>query len=225
MTRRALFARAHIWLGWIVGIPLLFWTASGLWMVARPIDEVRGIHLKAEPAALAIDGPITVPILPRDHGPALALRLEQQLGGPVWIATFAHGHEMRAAARDGRWLPKVDETEARAIAQRWYRPKSAIVSAKHTAADKPPLDLRRARPAWGVAFADGTNVYVDADTGSLLAVRSRQWRAFDFMWGLHIMDLEGREDTSHPLLIALAALAMIAVVAGLILLPWKRRRR
>ena len=48
------------------------------------------------------------------------------------------------------------------------------------------------------------------------------------MWGLHIMDLESRSDTSHPLLIGFAALAFLMVLLGLIVLPWrylKRRRR
>ena len=35
-----------------------------------------------------------------------------------------------------------------------------------------------------------------------------RWRAFDFMWGLHILDPAGREDSSHPLLIALAGLGL-----------------
>lgn len=222
---RIFLPRIHIWLGWLVGIPLLLWTASGLWMVARPIEEVRGVHLKAAPLALDIKGPLVVPAFPRDHGAPLAVRLEQQADGPVWIATFEHGHEMRAAARDGRWLPNVTEAEARATALRWYQPESAIVSATHTPANAPPIDLRRERPAWGIKFADGANVYIDADTGSLLAIRSGQWRAFDFMWGLHIMDLQTREDTSHPLLIGFAAIAAISVLVGLILLPRKRRRR
>ncbi len=217
--------RFHVWLGWLIGVPLLIWTVSGLWMVSRPIEEVRGVHLKADAPTLKLDGPIVVPAFPGDHGPPLSVRLEQQANGPVWIATFAHGHEMRAAATDGKWLPKVSEAEARAIADRWYKPQSAIVSAKHTPADAPPLDLRRERPAWGIAFADGANVYVDADTGSLLAIRSGQWRWFDFMWGLHIMDLQTREDTSHPLLIGLAALAGLGTVLGLVLLPLASRRR
>ena len=217
-------SRAHIWLGWLVGVPLLLWTASGLFMVSRPIEEVRGVHLKAEPLALDLKGPIVVPAFPVDHGAPLSVRLEQQADGPVWIATFDHGHEMRAAARDGRWLPNVTEAEARATALRWYKPESAITSVRHTPADAPPIDLRRERPAWQIAFADGAHVYVDADTGSLLAIRSGQWRAFDFMWGLHIMDLQTREDSSHPTLIGFAALAFASVLVGLILL-FKRRRR
>jgi PepSY-associated TM region len=217
-------SRAHIWLGWLVGVPLLLWTASGLFMVSRPIEEVRGVHLKAEALPLDLKGPIVVPAFPVDHGAPLSVRLEQQADGPVWIATFDHGHEMRAAARDGRWLPNVSEAEARATALRWYKPESAIRSVKHTPADAPPIDLRRERPAWQVAFADGAHVYIDADTGSLLAIRSGQWRAFDFMWGLHIMDLQSREDSSHPTLIGFAALAFVSVIVGLILL-FKRRRR
>ena len=42
---RSRLRRWHIWLGWIVGIPMLVWTLSGLVMVARPIEEVRGEHL------------------------------------------------------------------------------------------------------------------------------------------------------------------------------------
>jgi hypothetical protein len=57
----------------------------------------------------------------------------------------------------------------------------------------------------------------------VLATRTRFWRAYDFMWGLHIMDLQTREETSHPVLIIFAALAGLGVVIGLILLPWRRR--
>jgi hypothetical protein len=55
MSARRTLYRFHLWLGWLVGLPLLFWTVSGLWMAARPIDEVRGSYLKAEPLPLDLD--------------------------------------------------------------------------------------------------------------------------------------------------------------------------
>ena len=225
MSARRNLGRIHIWLGWLIGIPLLIWTATGLWMVSRPIDEVRGVQLKAEPPTLVLDGKPVLPNLPSDHGPPLSLRLQQQWDGLVWIAIFAHGHEMRASAGDGKWLPPIKEEDAREFARRWYKPKADIISARHSPADKPPLDLRKERPAWGVTFSDGARVYIDADTGDLLAIRSQQWRVFDFMWGLHIMDLETREETSHPVLIVFAALATISIFLALILLPINRRRK
>jgi hypothetical protein len=227
MTARRKLNRIHIWLGWLIGVPLLLWTATGLWMVSRPIEEVRGVQLKAAPPELALTTPPVFPALPKDHGAPLSVKLEQQWDGPVWIASFAHGHEMRASAQDGHWLPAITEEEARAIALRWYNPESNILSATHSPADAPPLDLRKERPAWGITFADGAHVYIDADSGSLLAIRSGQWRMFDFMWGLHIMDLQSREDTHHPVLILFAAFAALGLLIGLILLPLstKRRRR
>ncbi|MBC7985348.1 MAG: hypothetical protein H7X93_01560, partial [Sphingomonadaceae bacterium] len=93
------------------------------------------------------------------------------------------------------------------------------------AADAAPLELRRPRPSWRAEFADATRVYIDAETGETLALRTRRWRVFDWMWGLHIMDLQTREDTSHPILIVFAALALLSVLIALAILPWRYIRR
>ena len=97
------------------------------------------------------------------------------------------------------------------------------MSLRRYGAASAPIDLRQHRPSWQVAYRDGLRVYVDAATGEVLAVRSAQWRAFDFMWGLHIMDLRGREDSSHPILIIAAALSLAGVLFGIALL-FRRRR-
>lgn len=204
-----------MWLGWLVGVPLLFWTASGLWMVARPIEEVRGTAVRAGPAPLSLPATIVPPAANK------TLSIEMQRGRATWIVDG----ERRADAVTGRVLPGPTRAEAIATARAAYAVASPVAGVSRTPADAPPLDLRRARPAWGVAFADGTHVYVDAGTGSVLALRTRQWRAFDWMWGLHIMDLQGREDTSHLILIGAAALAMVATLLALVLLPMMGRRR
>jgi hypothetical protein len=46
------------------------------------------------------------------------------------------------------------------------------------------------------------------------------------MWGLHIMDLKGREDNNHFILILFAALAVLGMILALIILPlsaWRKR--
>ena len=45
------------------------------------------------------------------------------------------------------------------------------------------------------------------------------------MWGLHIMDLEGREDTHNPWVVSFAALSLIMTLLALTLLPLTIRRR
>lgn len=219
MTARRTLRRLHLWLAWIAGVPILFWMVSGLWMVARPIEEVRGTALRAPAAALVLPSRLTPPIGAR------ALTLEMQATRPVWIATLTDGAIVRADPATGRSLPGPDEAEARRLANAARIAPPAIIGVTRTTAAAPPLDLRRPRPTWQVRFVDDTHVYIDAQSGAVLALRTAQWRWFDWMWGLHIMDLGGREDTHHALLIGFAALALAGTIVGLVLLPLSGRRR
>ena len=217
-----IFHRLHIWLGWAVAIPLILWTVSGLWMVARPIEEVRGEHLRSTPVPLAFSGAAQ---WPDTGGKTLkSLVVESRPGGPVWVASFTTGELRRADLATGRMLPPVSGAEAALLARTAYLGTAKVERVTHSPADRPPLELRRPRPAWAVHFDDGTHVFVDAETGAILALRTTQWRLFDLMWGLHILDPLGRENTSHPLLIAAAVLGQAGVVTGTVLLFTRRRR-
>ena len=90
-------------------------------------------------------------------------------------------------------------------------------------ADHAPLDLRKPRPSWQASFTDGTHLYLDADSGEVLAIRTRWWRAYDFLWGLHIMDPAGRENSSNPWLWVFGSISLVSAVFGSVLL-FRRRR-
>lgn len=220
-----LLARWHVRLGWLIGVPLLLWTASGLFMAWWPIETIRGGDLRAAPQPVALAG-LVMPQAGPDADPVMKLTLAADVAGrPIWIATRADGTLRRFDARGGLALPAVDEREARSIAAASYRGGAALEGVTRFAADKAPLDLRRARPSWQARFADGTQLYVDAETGEVLALRTQLWRIYDWMWGLHIMDLQGREDTHHPLLLAFAGLAFGGSLIGVVLLFRRRRAR
>ena len=201
--------RWHIWLGWLIGVPLILWTASGLFMAVRPIDDVRGTNLIRVPQPLTINTPVA-PFL--SGRPFEKLTLEQRTGGAVWIIQFIDGGARRARASDGALLPPISALEAATHANAYYQGDAKPTSFKRFSADNAPLNLRRARPSWQVAYADGTHLYIDADSGAKLAIRTRYWRVYDFMWGLHIMDLQTRENTSHVTLIGFAAAALMALL-------------
>jgi hypothetical protein len=222
MARLPTLPRLHIWLGWIIAVPLLLWTASGLFMVSFPIDQVRGTDLRATPLSLPANLRPTAPSLtgPAIHGVTLAPRIDR----PIWIIRRADDSIAAADAATGSPLPAVNAALASRIADAALQSPVQIASVRRFAADSNPIDLRRDRPAWQVAYTDGLRVYVDVDSGEVLAVRSRLWRAFDTMWGLHIMDLESREDTHHPLLTGFAWFAFASVLLGTVLL-FRRRRR
>ena len=220
---RSRLRRWHIWLGWIVGVPFLVWTVSGLLMVWKPIEEVRGNHLMAEPSPMRM---LAAPVPPRIEGlPLSTLSLEPRAAGPRWIVTLGDGTSRQADAATGRLLPPLSAADAvREITAR-YVGKANVVAATRTDPDDPPLELRRPIAAWKVAMDDGTNFYVDAGSGEIVAKRTRWWRFFDLMWGFHIMDLKTREDTHNPLVIGFAVFALASSVLALILLPTTINRR
>ena len=215
------FLRWHVWLGWLIGVPLIIWTTSGLLMVAQPIEQVRGNHLRSEQPALY---PI-IAVAPMLEGrQTKSLSLQQNTLGPFWVITDADGGKRRADAATGELLPSIAAADASAIAIAARAGNAAIESVEKFAVDSAPLDLRRDRPSWRVAFEDDARFYIDADTGELLAVRTKFWRVFDFMWGLHIMDLQTREDSNHPILIGSAALALFGSILGFVMLFTRSRR-
>ena len=193
------FARWHIWLGWLVGVPILMWTVTGLVMVARPIEQVRGDHLRAEHPAI---DPAQITFPPRIGEPIHEAKLVQQPDGPAWIVTAADGNRWRYSAIHGTATPPVVEDEARRIARAAYAGEAELEAVRYFAPGEAPTEARSAGALWQASFGDGTRVYIDDATGEVLALRTGQWRLYDAMWGLHIMDLQTREDTHHPILIA-----------------------
>jgi hypothetical protein len=224
MTLRRTLRRWHVWLGWAVGIPLLFWTLSGFVMVLKPIEEVRGADLLRPLDPVTLTAPAILPSVLAGL-PLAKVSLEQRAAGPRWIIEVRGAPTRLADPATGRLLPPVSAAEAAAEVTRRYAGPARIASITRTSADAPPLELRRDIASWQVRMTDGTHLYVDVATGGIVATRTRWWRLYDWMWGLHIMDLKGREDTHHPFLIGFAALSLLTVLLALVLLPLVSRRR
>jgi hypothetical protein len=223
MNIRQQLRRWHIWLGWIVALPLLAWVASGLIMVAKPIEEVRGSDLLAERPGLP-SGLVPVPpaIGPR---PVASLKLEQRQAGPRWIVTYADGEARLADAANGRLLPPLNPADAAREVASLYTGKAKIAAVDRTSRDAPPIDLRRPVDSWRVTMSDGTRFYVHQATGEILARRTRWWRFYDLMWALHIMDLGTREDTHNPFVIGFGILALLTTLMAIVMLPLTIRRK
>lgn len=217
------FARWHIWLGWLVGFPTLMWMVTGLYMAAKPIEEVRGNHLRVEQAVQ----PLVLPgsALASAEFPIREMRAVMQDGRAVAILTGMDGSTRRVDMQSGAALPALSANDARLIVAEQIKGGDQIRSVTAFDADNVPFDFRREMPVWQVALEDGAHIYVGRDTGQIEAVRTRWWRGFDFMWGLHIMDLRTREDTSHPILILFAALGVIGALLGCILMFRRRKAK
>jgi len=223
MTLRARLRRWHMWLGWLVGVPVLFWTVSGFVMVARPIEEVRGTALLREPPPLRLDAPAVAPAIA--GLPVSSLALEPRAAGPRWVIHLA-GQPARSRLADpatGRLLGKLGAAEAQREVTSRYTGKARVAGVSRVDPARPPIELRRPLDGWQVRMDDGTNFYVDAGSGAVVARRTRYWRLHDFMWGLHIMDLQGRKQTHNPWVVAFSLLSVVMTLMALVLLPLATR--
>ena len=84
---------------------------------------------------------------------------------------------------------------------------------------KPGGEYRgRVLPVWKVSFDDSESLslYLNPWTGELLSRRTDRWRIFDFLWMLHIMDFDERDDFNHPLLQVAAFLGLIIALSGVL---------
>ena len=220
---RTTLRRWHIWLGWLIGVPMLLWTVSGVLMVIRPIEEVRGSDLLRDAPAVQIATPPVAPAL--DVRAVSKLSLEQRAAGPRWVMAFADGTTRAADPATGRLLPALSAADAAREVTARYKGTARIASVTRIDPANPPLDLRRPLDSWQLVMSDGTHFYVDRFTGDIAARRTSWWRIYDFMWGLHIMDLQTREDAHNPWLIGFGIATAITTLLALVLLPMTSRRK
>lgn len=223
----ARYARWHIWLGWLIAIPLVLWTASGVLMVAKPIEEVRGTTLRIEPkkrpALRANPRPFAFQLDGSEQ--VVELRSFVQRGRPVTLATAPDGKVTRYDAVTGDALPLLDEQEAREAVAAAVKGGDRIAAMRAFEGKGAPIDYRKPTPVWQARLADGTRVYVNRQTGEVEAVRTRWWRFYDFMWAIHIMDFETREQPHNPLTVTFGTLALLGSLLGSVLLFRRRKAR
>ena len=221
--------RTHKWLALIVGVQALIWTLSGLYMTAVHIDIIHGDHFirQGEPRpidpARLVDPVAAARAVPGAEG----LRLHWLLDRPTYIVSAAKGPVLVDALTGAR-LPPPSERQIRRLADHWFTGDDKLE--KVALIDEVPGEIRgRKPPLWRADF-DGWNkptLYFSAQTGELLSRRHELWRVFDFVWMLHIMDYETRDNVNNPLLrvFTWAAVAMALSGAWLLVYSFPRRRR
>jgi uncharacterized iron-regulated membrane protein len=224
--------RSHRWLGLLIGIQLLLWTVSGLYFTLIPIQQIRGEDQvrETEPMNFAL-APLVSPSaaisnLPVQTGSSFAVHavyLRHMLDTPIYDIRYSlagEKHVVMADATSGDLRSPLNEIEAREIARRDFAIDADISSVEYIEEVASDAEYRGGPlPAWRVSFDhdSGTRIYVSAEQGRVTARRNDAWRIFDFMWMLHIMDFEDRDNFNTLLLQLLAGLGVITIFTGFIL--------
>jgi uncharacterized iron-regulated membrane protein len=207
---------AHKWLGLIVGVQIVLWVASGLFMTAVPIETVRGEHNVRKTAAKTVSAEGLTPLDRILTSAVTRAELLDLNGAPVWRLDEEGKPARLVDARTGITISPLTEGQARAIAEADFAGNGKVKTATMIEKD-PHIEYRGALPAWRIQFddAENTRLYVAAVTGKITARRTDTWRMYDFLWSLHIMDYGARENFNNPLVIAASALGLILSLTGL----------
>lgn len=226
----------HRWLAIVVGIQFLFWTVSGLYFSLVPIKTVRGEDRSfSEPQNLdlAAAGEILAPAdLWSRYGSEEIREVRLQNGRRGLVYGFYAGGRFPKAlvdARSGEPLPAIAEEDAVAAARADYGAEFQVEKA--VLLDEAPADYHGPVPVFQVKVADkrATRLYISPLTGEVIQRRNRFWRIFDFLWMLHILDFQERENFNNNLLRVVASGSVVTVISGYALWVtsrrWRKRKR
>jgi len=222
------FRKAHRWLGLIVSIQLLMWTASGLFFSIPDITDVRGEQYLSQTHSININQLAREKIVPISAIIDTAkinleanetVLLKHRAGRLIYqVEKNAPEKKLIFDALTGQPMTYITPTEALSIVvdRTELSPTEAVLinepktGSEFRGRDLPLYKVTVTKPKKGI-------VYVDPVTGEIAAIRTKLWRAWDFLWSLHIMDYQERDDFSQWLLRLFSALGVLTVLSGIVL--------
>lgn len=242
--------KAHRWLGVILGVQFLLWTIGGLYFSWSNIDEVHGDFQKRNAPLLSSDISLVSPTMVLDTikkvhriDSVVSIQLIEILGSPFYqvrcISTLhnsgAHEHDMQpmnhlANAETGMLRGPLTKEEATEVAKRRFNGEPKVKSVEYLTNTNGHHEYRESPlPAYAVTFEhpSKTTVYVASELGTVQKFRNNKWRAFDFLWMMHTMDYEGRDNFGNILLRVFSIFGLVTVLSGfaLFFVSFKRSKK
>lgn len=223
---RILARKTHKWLGLLIGLQVIIWSLSGLYMTVVHIDTIHGDHLVRDmPTMSAEAAALADPLAVASANQAASFRLAWVRDQPVYVVKTDAGEKV-VDATSGNPVALLTKAEIRTIAISTYTGSEAIASA--ALITEIPGEIRgRKPPLWRFEFAQWNKptLYFSPTTGELLSRRHELWRIFDFVWMLHIMDYEERENVNNTLLRIFTWGAVLMASSGIWLLFFSFHRK
>jgi uncharacterized iron-regulated membrane protein len=218
--------KTHKWLGLFIGLQVVIWSLSGLYMTIVHIDTIHGDHLvQAAPKRSVEASSLADPIKLAAANGAQSIRLGWLDGKPIYIVSGRSG-EIALNAQSGRTITVPNEAAIRKMATSYYTGREPIASAELIT--DIPGEIRGLKPPlWRVEFDhwNKPTFYLSPASGELLTRRHELWRIFDFVWMLHIMDYGERENVNNMLLRIFTWGAVLMALSGIWLLFYSFHRK
>ncbi len=223
-----LIRRMHRYMGVSLGIQFFLWTVGGLYFSWSNMDEIHGDFQKKAPPQYRADLAFVSPSIAVKNlktslkfDSLLNISLIDVLGKPTYRMEFLHGghHKMYqlADAQTGDLRPPLSINEATALAKQQFNGEPTVKSVKQLENVDGQHEYREnPLPAVAITFEKplSTTVYVATELGIVTKFRNDKWRIFDFLWMLHTMDYQTRDNTGNWLLRAFSIFGLLTIFSG-----------
>ena len=201
----------HKYLSLVISIQLLLWTISGIYFAFNKIELVRGEQYLIEQKVSKLNLK-EVESSFSGKNVNFVRRLDE------WIIKVETDSGFSYTDLQGQSLDELNAEEVREV----VRLSTNLTPLMAQRIDKPEIRAEfrgRNLPIFKVTTSttDNINVYVDAFTGEVTAIRSDSWRIWDFLWGAHIIDYSERENINNFLIKILSILALLSSLSGIVL--------
>ena len=201
----------HKYLSLVISIQLLLWTISGIYFAFNKIELVRGEQYLIEQKVSKLNLK-EVESSFSGKNVNFIRRLDE------WIIKVETDSGFSYTDLQGQNLDELNAEEVREV----VRQSTNLIPLMAQRIDKQEIRAEfrgRNLPIFKVATSttDNINVYVDAFTGEVTAIRSDSWRIWDFLWGAHIIDYSERENINNFLIKILSILALLSSLSGIVL--------
>ena len=201
----------HKYLSLAISVQLLLWTISGIYFAFNKIELIRGEQYILEQENAVVDLKEFTASLDAKNINILR-RLDE------WVLKVDEGSNIYYVDLQGNELKSLNTEEAKQI----VRNKTSLFPLEAVKIESPSRGSEfrgRNLPLFKVSTQSNeeVNVYVDAVSGEVTAIRSDSWRTWDFLWGTHIMDYSERENIDNLLLKIFSVLALISALSGIVL--------
>jgi hypothetical protein len=232
--------KTHRYLGVILGIQFLLWTVGGLYFSWSNMDEIHGDFERRKAPYLPVGHALVSPSVAIDSikkmyqvDSLIAVQLIEILGKPYYqirgITNSHQGGHHEHAIHAATWLANaatgqlklpLTKQEAIEVAKRRFNGNPTIRSVEYLTATNDHHEYRESPlPAYAITFEhpSGATVYVASELGTVQKFRNNKWRVFDFLWMLHTMDYNSRDNIGNLLLRIFSIFGLVTIASGFVL--------
>jgi hypothetical protein len=209
----AFYRKLHKYFSLLVSVQLLLWTVSGIYFSFNKIENVRGEHLlkKVQPFDKTIIDAVSFNDAKKI---TLVRRLDEYVFAVVKEDTTYYYN------KDGSVVEKISFGLAKEIVlnKTFLKPLSITeIKEESDGAEYRGRPLPLYKISSSTKEDERMNVYMQPFSGEILAIRSDQWRMWDLMWGLHIMDWQERDNIGNIFLKIFSLFALVSALSGIFL--------